>query len=105
MLSFISYTCQLVVTEFQVTTSKLGDIVSYEYKSMKDYLRNRKKKRELKRRMKHATSYSEWEEHALQYDDMTGEWKLISAWLNLSKKLRDGEKLLQINTMISISKT
>ena len=65
----------MIVNEVQVSTSKFGDLAVYEYQSMKDYVRNRKMKRELKRRMKHATSYSEWEEHALQYDDITGDYE------------------------------
>lgn len=72
MFNFITHTCQLVVNEIYTTSSKFGDIVVYEYCSFRDYMRNRKRKRQLKRKMKHSTTYSEWQEHALQYDDLKG---------------------------------
>lgn len=72
MLSIVYKSFQIVVTEVKVTSSKLHDIMEYEYEKIKEHLKNARVKSELKSKMKHSNTYSEWQENALKYDDMKG---------------------------------
>lgn len=72
MFAFLGHTLYVLVAEVQTTTVKLVDVVAYEYKTFRESKRNNKIKRDLRRKMKHSNTYSEWQEHALEYDELKG---------------------------------
>ena len=72
MLSKLYKGFNVIVLEVKVTSSKLVDIVEYEYEKFRESLRENHIKEDLKSKMKHTITYSEWQECALKYDEMKG---------------------------------
>lgn len=72
IISFIYNGCQLIIHEVQVTSSKLIDIIDYEYEKFKQHSQNKRVKKDLKGKMNHTNTYTEWQEYALTYDNLKG---------------------------------
>jgi predicted acylesterase/phospholipase RssA len=60
----------VVIIEVVETSSKVLDIIEYECESYQESKRLEKTKSELKKKMQHATSYSEWKIYAEQFDNL-----------------------------------
>ena len=62
----------VVAAETYDSGCKLVDIAKNEVVSVKQFLKVRKIKKELRVKMDHANSYAEWHEYAEEYDKLTG---------------------------------
>jgi Domain of unknown function (DUF3336) len=76
MLSTLSKFFTVCLSETYDCTVKVTEIIDWKITSIKGYFKIRKEKKELKKNMKHSTSYGEWKEYAQKYDQL----KDIQIW-------------------------
>lgn len=78
-----SQTLSCFSTEIQQTTEHLRQLVDEQYYFIIDVIKIRKKELTLKTLMKKANTYSEWRQHALEYDSLKSNSVLVAAAIAL----------------------
>lgn len=78
-----SQTLSCFSTEIQQTTEHLRQLVDEQYYFIIDVIKIRKKELTLKTLMKKANTYSEWRQHALEYDSLKSNSFLVAAAIAL----------------------
>jgi Domain of unknown function (DUF3336). len=76
MVDALTRFCTVCFSETYDCSVKVIEICKWNISSIKGYFNNRRNKAQLKKKMKHANSYSEWKTYANEYDQM----KDIQIW-------------------------
>ena len=72
MFKGIFQVCKSITIEIVETTAKFIEIIEYEIEYISEIRKLTKIKHELKKKMMHASSYTEWKAYAGQFDSLKG---------------------------------
>lgn len=113
MVDALTRFCTVCFSETYDCSVKVIEIFKWNYSSFKGYFKNKTKKVELKKKMKHANSYSEWKNYAHEYDQMKDiqiwretqetslfDWQYIKSLIGYLKEARENDDYKKVMLLI-----